>query len=344
MKQALIIFFLSCLTFSAYGQKSSEKLIREGVSLHDKGRYKDAITYYKQALEVNPTSMSATYEMSLSYLYLKDYDNAIKYSTKVIDAGFQPLMVDAYIVKSSALGETNKVDKSIQLLNEALVRCGDEYLLYFNLGLSYFNKKETNQAIVNLRKAIELDATRSSAFLLYAYALSDAKQWIQSFYSFHFFLLLEPNTARSKDAFDEMYSLITSEYNENSEELEPEDSINRKLLYKALRSMQPKTESDVDKFAFFTDASKMIFFTLGQMQNDIQSGLLWNFFVPTYDEILGSGHFDTYCHYISVSYFPQSLEWWNNNNEKVNDFIEWFENGQVSADEAEIGDDSDVDE
>jgi hypothetical protein len=34
---------------------------------------------------------------------------------------------------------------------------------------------------------------------------------------------------------------------------------------------------------------------------------LWFFFVPTYEEILGSGHFDTYCRYVSVAYFPNRL-------------------------------------
>lgn len=342
MKRILIILFILLLSFAVYGQKTSEKLIREGVSLHDKERYQEAIACYKEALEMNPSSMSATYEMSLSYLYLKEYDNAIKYSTKVIDADFQPLMVDAYIVKSTALAETNKIDQSIQLLNEALVRCGDEYLLYFNLGLSYFNKKENQLALSHLRKAIEIDATRSSAFLLYAYALSDAGRWIQSFYAFHFFLLLEPNTPRSKDAFDEMYNLITVKLPADSDALAFEDGINRKMIYKSLQGIQPSSGEDTARYAFFRDASKTIFFTLGQMQNDTQSGLLWNFFVPTYDEILGSGHFDTYCRYVSVSFFPESLLWWDNNKDKVDDFIGWFENGQTETDEAEIGDDSDI--
>lgn len=345
MKYFLIILFFSFSSLSVSAQSSSDKLIRQGVSLHDKGRYKDAINCYKQALEMNPSSMSAVYEMSLSYLQLRDYDNALKYSNKVISSNFQPLLVDAYVVKSTALAESGKVDQSIQLLNEALVRCGDEYLLYFNLGLSYFNKKENLLAISHLRKAIEIDATRASAFLLYAYALSDADRWVQSFYAFHFFLLLEPNTERSKDAFDEMYTLLTTKLQNGDKSSAFEDGVDRNILASALKRI-PATGSDpVSQYKYFLESSKTIFFLLGQMQNDTQNGLLWNFFVPVYDELLGSGHFDTYCRYISVSYFPESLEWWNNNKEQVDNFIDWFENGQgTQDDESEIGDDSDIDE
>lgn len=338
-----ILLLFSCSTIS-YSQTSSDKLIRKGVSLHDKGRYQDAISYYQQALKANPSSMSATYEMALSYLHLKDYDNALKYSTKVINANFKPLLVDAYCVKSSALANMNKLDQSIKLLNEAIERCGDEYLLHYNLGLSYFEAKNLKLSIFHLQKAIEIDTTHPSAFLLYAYALNDSDRWIQSFLSFHFFLLLEPNTDRSKDAFGEMYDIITRKIPTGSPLLTTEDGIDRQKIYDQLRTMQPKVEDQRFQYAYFEQASRSIFFALSQMQEDTRKGMLWDFYVPIYSEILESGYFETYCRYVSVSYFPVSLEWWNNNTTKVDGFISWFEDGQGSPvdDEEDFGDDSDI--
>lgn len=328
MKRILIVCLLFAASITIYAQPSSEKLIRQGVSLHDRGRYAEAIECYKQALQINSSSMSATYEIALSYLGLKDYGNAIKYSTKVIDNKFQPLLMDAYIVKSTALAETNKLDESIKLLNEALERCGDEYLLHFNLGLSYFNKKDNKNAIDHLQKAIEIDATHASTFLMYAYALNDSGKWVKSLYSFHFFLLLEPNTERSKEAFAEVYDILSARLSENSPNMQPEDGVDRKALYQSIQKLKPIVQDSVSQYKFFEEASKQIFFTLSQLQTDSQSGLLWDFFVPVYDEILGSGFFDVYCRYVSVAYFPKSLEWWNNNRDQVDNFIEWFETGQ----------------
>jgi len=345
MKNCLIIFFLFFTTLTIYSQPSSEKLIRQGVALHDKGRYKDAIACYEEALKVNPTSMSAIYEMSLSYLHLKDYDKAIRNSSKVINANFQPLLMDAYIVKGTALANQDKLAEAINTLNEALEKCGDEYLLHFNLGLSYFNGKNSREAVRHLRKAIEIDATHASAFLLYAYALSDMGRWVQSVYSFHFFLLLEPNTERSKDAFGEMFDLLNANLDNEPSKLNMEEGLNRRMVYEAIKKKRTIKTDPASQYAYFVEASKQIFFLLGQMQNDTQSGLMWYLFVPTYDEILGSGHFETYCRYVSVSYFPESLKWWDNHKTEVDNFIEWFENGQSNEnDEAEFGDDSDLEE
>lgn len=332
MKYYILVLGLLISLFM-YSQPEVDKLIKQGVSLHDKGQYKEAIECYKKALEKNPTSMSAIYETSLSYLQLKDYDNAMKFSTKVINANFQPLLMDAFIVKSTAMAKTDKLDMSIQLLNEAIERCGDSYLLHFNLGLCYFNRLNNRLAIHHLRKAIEIDATHSSAFLLYAYALNDSGKWLQSFYAFHFFLFLEPNTSRSAEAFGEMYDILTAKRSEN--ELQPEDGVDRAAIYRILQKMQPLNDDPKEKFRFFEEASNKIFLTLSLQQKETYAGLLWYFFVPTYEEILESGYFDTYSRYVSVAYFPESLEWWNNNKDKVDRFIEWFEYGQGYENESD---------
>ena len=343
-RNIILIILFSLISSYSYSQVSSEKLIRKGVSLHDKGRYDEAISFYEQALKVNPNSMSATYEMSLSYLCLKDYNNALKFSTKVINANFQPLLVDAYCVKSSALADLNKVGDAIKLLKEGVDRCGDEYLLHYNLGLSYFKLKDMKQAVVHLRKAIEIDTTHASAFLLYAYALNDSNKWIQSFLSFHFFLLLEPNTDRSKDAFSEMYDMLLTTLPVNSPKLLPEDGADQQKIYDYIQQHKPISNNPEIQFAFYENVTKKTLLMLNQLQDDSRRGLLWDFFVPIYSEILASGYIDTYCRYTSVSYFPSSLDWWKVNTNKVDKFITWFEEGQGSdysnTDEEEYGDDS----
>lgn len=333
MRSFIISCVLMLLSVAMYAQTSSDKLIRQGVSLHDKGRYADAIECYKEAIKINPYSMSAMYEMSLSYLHLNDFQNAIKYSTCVIEAEFQPLLMDAYIVQSTALAESGDMGTAISILNQAIDRCGDSYLLHFNLGLSYFNSDNKQKAIDHLQRAIEIDATHASAFLMYAYALNDSGKWLRSFYAFHFFLLLEPNTERSKDAFDEMYDILYATHEVKSEALSAESGVSRKLIYDKIQAIKPKDDKPESQYKFFEEASEIIFFSLMQMQTDDQQGLLWNFFVPVYSEILESGFHDVYCRYVSVTAFPESLTWWDNNKDKVDNFIEWFERGQSSTTE-----------
>lgn len=89
-----IIFLISIIVFKTIGQSNNvQTLIREGVALHDSAEYKKAIEKFEQALKLNPKSTLALYEISLSYLELKDYENASKYSTQVINSNDKSLSV-----------------------------------------------------------------------------------------------------------------------------------------------------------------------------------------------------------------------------------------------------------
>ena len=86
-----IIFLIFIIIFNVAGQSNNvQTLIQEGVVLHDSAEYKKAIEKFEQALKINPKSTLALYELSLSYLELKDYKNASKYSTQVIRSAPTP--------------------------------------------------------------------------------------------------------------------------------------------------------------------------------------------------------------------------------------------------------------
>ena len=111
-----IIFLISIIVFKTIGQSNNvQTLIREGVALHDSAEYKKAIEKFEQALKLNPKSTLALYEISLSYLELKDYENASKYSTQVINSNDKSLSVGAYAVKSEAMAEMKQIDNAIAL-------------------------------------------------------------------------------------------------------------------------------------------------------------------------------------------------------------------------------------
>lgn len=327
MRLILNIIFLFVFTFS-FAQPSSSKLIKQGVSLHDQGKYMEAISCFQQALRANPSSISAMYEMSLSYLKMKDYDNAIVHSSRVINLEYEPILLDAYVVKGTSLAAQNKMNEAIDLFKEAIKKCGDEYLLHYNLGLIYYNNKENELALTHLSKALEKESTHAESFLLYAYVLNDLGHWIESFYSYHFFLLLEPNTQRSVDVFKEIFNLLELKMEKDDPRLTKIGSVDRNELYEKIQTYRPKYSDLSAKYKFFEDASNEIFSQMKAFaKTDSNKDFIWTFFVPIYAEILESGHLSTYCRYISVSCFPESLTWWETNNEAVNSFIHWFEKG-----------------
>jgi len=137
-----IAFIITFFLFPVYGQEPKVKqLIQEGVTLHDQGEYKQAIEKYNDALKLQPNCIQATYEIALSYLAMRDFKNALKFSTEVINANDKQLSPGAYAVKSEALVEMGKVNEALALLYEGLSKFGDEYLLHFNMAVNYYKRE-----------------------------------------------------------------------------------------------------------------------------------------------------------------------------------------------------------
>src|SRR5690554_2405850 len=100
----LITLFFTILSVSVLGQAQRvDTLILEGIELHDAGEFEEAIDRYNQALELDSTHIFAMYELSLSHLALNDFEDALLYSTLVIDSDNEKLAPGAYAVMSEAL-------------------------------------------------------------------------------------------------------------------------------------------------------------------------------------------------------------------------------------------------
>ena len=356
MKRLLLILSFLIGFISLHAQQNNvEKLIHEGVELHDQGEYRKAIEKYNEALKLDNKSVLATYELALSYLALKEYNNASRLSTQVINSNNKQLLAGAYAVKSEALAGLNKLDDAIALLKEGLEKNGDTYLLHFNLALNYFNKRDIENTLLHVKQAIDIDKSNSGAFLLNAYALSDKGLWVQSLLAFQMFLLLEPDSRRSKNAFDEMLqtmriksftdkpverSFIQQQLfrNQTSQGVHPSDipplstvdGLNRNFVYHAitttLDSLKKENETP-DVYTTFKVVNKEIIKILERENKSSNDGIFWNFYVPFFSHLAQSKYYDTYTRYISVSYIPESLDWWQENPKEAENFVVWFEKG-----------------
>jgi tetratricopeptide (TPR) repeat protein len=362
----LLAFFIASSS-AIEANDNIQRLIQEGIELHGAGEFQRAIEKYNEVLRIDSTNISAIYEISLSYLALSDYENAIKFSTKVINSNDQTLSVGAYAIKSEALAATDRVDDAIELLERGLERHGNEYLLHFNLALKYYRKNDLDNAITHVRKAIDLDKSHSEAFLLYAHTLNDKEMWVRSILVFQMFLLLEPDTQRSKAAFKEL--LRTMRIDIPSEAAEPsfiqqqmmrnpaqtgrtvlpneipplsaENGVNRYQIYNVIVSTLDSLRAEAledDLFTIFKTVNREIITQLDQ-QNDGsegRTGKFWTFYVPFFAQIVKSEHYETFCRYISVSYLSESLEWWNDNPDYAESFVIWFEEGDEIENRDEI--------
>lgn len=341
---ASLLLIFSSLSIVAQNFTDADSYILEGAKLHDKKQYPEALQKYQQALTINPNSISALYEMSLTYLQMGEYANAIKYSTQVLGFDFEPIKLDAYVIKGTALAKSGKTNDAIKMFLEAIEHLGPNNLLDYNLGYIYYKQGNNKKAIAYIRRSIEQDPTYPDAFLLYADILDELGIYIQSLYAYNFFLLQEPNTDRSHQAFSKMYKILTEKLT-FSKINDADKSLGLSDLYKEIDKLRTDLYDKNIQYNFYAESSSLVFKTMNNvLKNDPSKyrGLFWDFFVPIYFELFTSGHFDAYLRYVSACYFPESKKWWEENQEDVMAFKLWFEDGvEQEMDEPYVEDSDD---
>ena len=291
MKKHFLIFGLLLLSTFLYSQISVDSLVEVGIQYHDNGEFVQAIETYKTALEIEPNSPLVNYEIALTYMYSGDYQNAIKHSDKVIKRNDKYLL-QAYLVKGSCLDYLGKTKESIKLFKKGIKKFGDDHLLYYNLGYNYYNIKEFDKAEKAFIKAINTKANHASSHLFLGYLMYEKNQRVQSLLSLHFFLLLEPNSERSQNAYNLLQSQLSGGVERNQEEpgkidifLSPDQlksefgTIDMMItILEASKSLEENEGKSDDQM--FIENTTSFFKILGEHKTKENTGFWWDFYVP----------------------------------------------------------------
>ena len=335
MKKHFLIFGLLLLSTFLYSQISVDSLVEVGIQYHDNGEFVQAIETYKTALEIEPNSPLVNYEIALTYMYSGDYQNAIKHSDKVIKRNDKYLL-QAYLVKGSCLDYLGKTKESIKLFKKGIKKFGDDHLLNYNLGYNYYNIKEFDKAEKAFIKAINTKANHASSHLFLGYLMYEKNQRVQSLLSLHFFLLLEPNSERSQNAYNLLQSQLSGGVERNQEEpgkidifLSP-DQLKSEFgtidvmitILEASKSLEENEGKSDDQM--FIENTTSFFKILGEHKTKENAGFWWDFYVPFFYLIAESEHIDTYCYYISQSTKETATDWLKENEKRVTDFAKWL--------------------
>jgi tetratricopeptide (TPR) repeat protein len=334
MRQLILFFVGSVMSFSAYGQDILGNLVKIGIEFHDKGEYESAIEIYKKALIIDPNSEFANYEIAMTYMYTEDFESCVKHSDKVISKDGE-YVLPAYVTKGSCLDYLGRTNESIALFKKGLKKFGDHYLIYYNLGYNYCKINESEEAEEALTNAIHCNASHASSHLLMGYLMTDLHNKSRSLMSLYYFLMLEPDSDRARQA----YELLQKQYGSQVEgDQENPDQVNIFLdpeidsefgpadmmvsMLEAVRTSDRQEGKSEEKI--FLENTRSFFTILGEMKKKKCRGVWWDFYVPFFYDLAISEHLETYCHYISQTTSEFSKNWIENHEEAVNQFNNWI--------------------
>jgi tetratricopeptide (TPR) repeat protein len=331
----LTLTVILLVTFSiGFSQNEIEELVQEGIELHDNGNFNQAIEVYKKALEINPKSSLVHYEIALSYFKNKNYDKAIDHSNIVIKIGKEHVL-QSYLTKGSSLDMLGKTKKSIKLFEKGLKKFDNYYLFHYNISLNYFKLKDYKNTEKHAIEAIKENPNHSSSHLLLSYSNFNRGKKVKSFLPIHYFLMLEPDSERSKSAFITLKKILGSNVTKDKSKpktinislpasgLNDEFSVAEMMIsfLEASKNIEKnKGKSEEELFILNTTS---IFEILGESKKGENNSFYSDFYVPFFYNLAKTKHMEAYCNYISQSINNNAEVWLAENNTKLNNFIEW---------------------
>ena len=339
MKSILFALLLLAFNASLFAQKD---LIEEGVTLHDEGKYAEAIKKFEEALKADPKNMSANYEMAHTYIAMKEYDKAIKFADKVIGSKSKTAG-GAYIIKGTAYDIQGKPKKAIETYEEGIKTNPDMHLLYFNLGVTYWGIKQYEEAEDALANSIARNYGHASSHLILGYVVADKGSKVKSLLALYNFLMLEPSGKRAEAALatiekvwgygvakkDNGFDMtITLGNNEQDQTFRSAD------LFISMSKAVEITEDKVlkDSLGVKLSATPAIVFKKNNQslfkylkEQDKNNGFWWSYYAQFFADIEKNGFTEVLSYYMRLSKEEKEVtEWLEKNKETLKKFGDWF--------------------
>ena len=161
---------------------SKADYVRQGLVYAEQGDYGQAITYYDQAIELDPDYADAYFYQGLAYSNLGDHKQAIADYTKAIE--LDPNYAKAYNNRGVAYYYQGDYEQAIADYSKAIELDPDYAEAYNNRGVAHRKLGNYEQGIADYNKAIELDPNYVEAYASRGYAyygLSDYEQAIADY-------------------------------------------------------------------------------------------------------------------------------------------------------------------
>lgn len=330
----ILTFFLLLLSVAVANAQNAavENFVNEGIKLHDKKDYEGAVVQFRKALLLDPRSAFANYEIANSYLALKKYEATIAHSNKVI-AARRSYVDQAYILKGSALDLAGKPAAAMEVYKEGIKKFGNNHLLYYNFALTAYKLKQYQEAALALQRAVKIDPSHASSHLLLGNIMTLQEHRVKSLLALFNFLLLEPSSSRSAQAYD----LLEEQFkkglkNDGGKPLvktpgeikEDEEFTTAALMLNLLESSR-NNEANKTRPAIelFVEYSNTFFSILGELKKD-KHGFWWDTYVAYYDDLVKNNHTEAFIYYISqLKNIDLYKSWYETNLPKLEAFSTW---------------------
>jgi tetratricopeptide (TPR) repeat protein len=323
-------FVLVSLTLKAQDTVRVPDLIKQGQELNQQKNYTGAIDKYKSALKLEPENARANYEMAFALYLSEKGTQGIPYLERAIKANTNAqLSAGAYSLLGSIYGGANQLQKSIAAYSNGIKTDSTNQRLYYNLGIAQYRAKQYSDAEKSFINALKLDTGYAASQRMYALVAFHQNKRAEALLGFCRFLMLEPNTTQSAEAFGNLQNILSGG------SLKPEPGYKPSYATKATADYQNKllanalsgfaTRRYASPSELLTAQLKAVFTALGTMPKDKYH------FADYFYKLSPTEHLPTFARLISQKTYPENAKWLKDNAERVAELEKWIKDTKTAA-------------
>lgn len=324
---------------------AQKQIIREGIKLHDKGQYDEAIKKYEQVLKENPDNDEALYEMAFSYYNKKDYSKASELAYKLVQYKSQTGLL-GYGMIANVLDDQGKSKEAIEIYRKAIKQLEDDAgykshvsKLYYNVGVTYTKQKQYAEAREALKKSVEYDFQYPSPNYLLAVIFDGTKYKVPALLAASRLISLETDTQRAKQSATIFTNILagakkdekTGNINIFIDLNAPKDEGDfgmYDLLLGTLTTVKDEKDKNKSEVEIFAEAVDTMIAILSE-DKKLPSTFVGKNYIPFMVEMNKKGFSKTFAYLVLQQNGNKDAEKWlaNNEQQKV-DFMDWAKDYQ----------------
>ncbi|QIX61031.1 hypothetical protein HER32_07485 [Hymenobacter sp. BT18] len=193
---------------------SSTQALKQGVALHDEGKYATAISSYLAVPSSDTSYALVQAELALSYYANKQYKEAIAASERAILLGHQE--PQTFNTLASAQEEELGRDVALKTYQRGLQQYPFSQLLWYNQAITQNAANQPEAAFASLQRSLTLRPMHAGSHLLLGQLAARQQQTAHAMLSLATYLAIEPGGAQSNQVLVLLEQLAshTTQYEE----------------------------------------------------------------------------------------------------------------------------------
>lgn len=346
MTRFLFIITALCISTVTFSQNKDEarNKVQEGIMLHDKGEFEDALKKYDEALALDDNNFLALAEKSITLLSVQRFSEAIENCEKAIDKHTDEEGLDAvYVSYGNALDQSKKHEDAIDAYNEGIRLFPDYYQLHFNKGITLTQQSQFNEAMVCFQRSVSLHPGHPGSHNAIARIKDTQKHRIPAVLAYCRFFVTEPTGTRASQNLAFLIQLLNGDvtktgknsttitissdiFADTSSDGKPnENNFTTTDLILSLSAAMDTDKKNKKKteVQLFSQKMETMCASLKETMEE-NHGFFWEYYVPYFVEMNENGHLETFSYIVFASSDDAYIsKWIKANPDKITEFYNW---------------------